>query len=376
MSVVCRLCGQTLTKPFLLADMPASAQGFETSAVLASSSAVEMKLYNCDGCGLVQYDGPLVPYYREVIRSSKLSEPMMEFRRAQFKNVIEMVEGPASSVFELGCGDGEYLDIFRELGLETAGVEGSEELSQRGREKGHSVTTGFLTETKMSPGLLERFDIVSSFNFIEHLPDPLSSLRELLGLLRPGGAALLEVPNYDMISDFHLFNEFIPDHRFYFTKETFSALLTQAGFQIVDCGPIWDSYIISVMARKRPIVDWKPFERARHRVKEEILSFFAGSPKERNAIWSAGHQSLATISNLEIGTVVSCIIDSAPAKQGKFAPASGLPIVSPKYLETRNVSKVLLAAAGFNAEIADIIRKNYGEDIDIGYLNKGRLEYD
>ena len=376
MSGACRLCGQTLTRPFLLADMPASAQGFEADAAAASAVTVDMKLYQCSGCGLVQYDGPLVPYYREVIRSSKLSEPMMNFRRSQFQSVVDTVDGAASSVFELGCGDGEYLDIFRELGLETAGIEGSVTLSQRGRDKGHDVTTGFLTETDMPSALSERFDIVSSFNFIEHLPDPLASLRELAGFLRPGGAALLEVPNYDMISEFHLFNEFIPDHRFYFTQETFGALLSQAGFQIIECSAIWDSYIISVVARKRPVADWSPFETARQRMKQEIAAFFANSDREQNAVWSAGHQSLATLSNLGIDSMVSCIIDSAPAKQDKFAPASGLPIVSPQSLESGSLRRVLLAAAGFNAEIADFIRRNHGDSIEIGYLNKGRVEHD
>ena len=376
MSVACRLCGQTLTKPFSLADMPASAQGFETTEDAAVTGSVEMNLYQCGGCGLVQYDGPLVPYYRDVIRSSKLSEPMMNFRRSQFQSVVEAVDSTASSVFELGCGDGEYLDIFAELGLQTAGIEGSKTLSQGGRAKGHDVTTGFLTETAMPPEMVERFDIVSSFNFIEHLPDPLASLRELAGFLRPGGVALLEVPNYDMISEFHLFNEFIPDHRFYFTQETFTALLSQAGFQVIECNAIWDSYIISVVARKRPAADWAPFESARQRMKDEIVSFFAGSDREQNAVWSAGHQSLATLSNLNIDSIVTCIIDSAPAKQGKFAPASGLPIMSPQHLEEGSIRRVLLAAAGFNAEIADFIRRSHGDAIEIGYLNKGRVEHE
>ena len=376
MSVACRLCGQTLTKPFSLADMPASAQGFETTEDAAVTGSVEMNLYQCGGCGLVQYDGPLVPYYRDVIRSSKLSEPMMNFRRSQFQSVVEAVDSTASSVFELGCGDGEYLDIFAELGLQTAGIEGSKTLSQGGRAKGHDVTTGFLTETAMPPEMVERFDIVSSFNFIEHLPDPLASLRELAGFLRPGGVALLEVPNYDMISEFHLFNEFIPDHRFYFTQETFTALLSQAGFQVIECNAIWDSYIISVVARKRPAADWAPFESARQRMKDEIVSFFAGSDRKQNAVWSAGHQSLATLSNLNIDSIVTCIIDSAPAKQGKFAPASGLPIMSPQHLEEGSIRRVLLAAAGFNAEIADFIRRSHGDAIEIGYLNKGRVEHE
>ena len=376
MSAPCRLCRQPLKDSFALADMPTSAQGFAVSESEALSQASEMELYQCHGCGLVQYTGPLVPYYKDVIRSSKLSERMMNFRRSQFQSVIDLVDDGAASVFELGCGEGDYLNVFSELGLETAGVEGSGNLSEKARDKGYNVTTGFLTETVMPTSLTGGFDIVASFNFIEHLPDPLSSLRELAGFLRPGGVALLEVPNYDMILEHHLFNEFIPDHRSYFTQDTFSMMLSQAGFSITDCTTIWDNYIISVVARKRALADWADFESARHRLKADIEDFFRGTQRERNAVWSAGHQSLATLSNLGIHRLVSCIIDSAPAKQGKFAPASGLPILSPKYLEEGVVRRVLLSAAGFNPEIVEFIRHNHGDAIEIAFLNKGRVERD
>ena len=111
-------------------------------------------------------------------------------------------------------------------------------------------------------------------------------------------------------------------------------------------------------------------------MKQEIVAFFANSDREQNAVWSAGHQSLATLSNLGIDSIVSCVIDSAPAKQDKFAPASGLPILSPESLGGGSLRRVLLAAAGFNAEIADFIHQNHGDSIEIGYLNKGRVEHD
>lgn len=376
MSPPCRLCRHPLENSFTLADMPTSAQSFAISKSEALSRASAMELYQCHCCGLVQYMGPLVPYYKDVIRSSKLSERMMNFRRSQFQSLIDLVDDGAASVFELGCGDGDYLDIFSEFGLKTAGVEGSKNLSKKACRKGHDVTTGFLMETVMPARLIGGFDIVASFNFIEHLPDPLSSLREIAGFLRPGGVALLEVPNYDMILEHRLFNEFIPDHCSYFTQDTFSMMLLQAGFLIEDCTTIWDNYIISVVARKRDLPGWADFETARQQLKAEIEDFFKGSQRERNAVWSAGHQSLATLSNLGVHRLVSCILDSASAKQGKFAPASGLPILSPKYLEEGAIGRVLLSAAGFNPEIAEFIRGNHGDDIEIAFLNKGRVERD
>ena len=153
-------------------------------------------------------------------------------------------------------------------------------------------------------------------------------------------------------------------------------LLSHAGFSVTNSTTIWDGYIISVMARKRSMQNWADFENTRQKMQFEIEDFFRGSEREGNAVWSAGHQSLATLSNLGIHRFVSCVIDSAPTKQGKFAPASGLPIVSPEYLEQGTVKRILISAAGFNTEIIEFIRKNYGHAIEIAALNKGQVERD
>ena len=65
MPASCRLCAQPLQNGFLLTDMPNSAQGFAISESEALSCAAVMEIYQCSMCGLVQYPGPLVPYYKE-----------------------------------------------------------------------------------------------------------------------------------------------------------------------------------------------------------------------------------------------------------------------------------------------------------------------
>lgn len=352
--------------------MPSSAQGFAVSSKEAIRSSITMDIYSCEYCGLVQYVGPLVPYYREVIRSTRLSDPMLQFRRKQFSDIASHYA--IESVFELGAGGGEYLDIFKSIGVETSGIEGSTQLSKRARAAGHSVYDGFLTETPLTFELGQKlFDLVTSFNFIEHLPDPLASLR-LLGMhLKPGGHAILEVPNFDMISKFGLFNEFIPDHRSYFTAETFQVLLSMAGFELLLMDTIWDKYILTALARKREHRAWSPYEEVRSSLRIEIEDFYKNSPKSHNAIWSAGHQSLATISNLDLTKFISCIIDSSPDKQSTYSPASGLRIVEPDILLEGNIKRVLLAAAGFNPEISKTIKKNYDPSIKLGFLNKGTV---
>lgn len=353
--------------------MPSSAQGFTTTSGEAVEASLTMNIFGCDYCGLVQYVGPLVPYYREVIRSTRLSDSMLKFRGKQFSSLVGDHE--IKSVFELGAGSGEYLDVFKLIGSETYGIEGSLKLATKARNAGHSVYDGFLPETDLTRKIGNKtFDLVTSFNFIEHLPDPLSSLRVLVKTLKPGGNAILEVPNFDMISEYGLFNEFIPDHRSYFTEDTFKILLSMAGFEVLSMEPIWDKYILSAVAKKREPSKWQPYEVVRSSLRTEIENFFKDTPQSQNAVWSAGHQSLATISNLDIAKYVSCIIDSSPNKQSTYSPASGLPIMAPDTLMEGKIKRVLLAAAGFNSEISSSIKENYDPSIKLGFLNKGVVE--
>ena len=375
MTNICYLCSGTTDQSYIIKHIPSAAQIFKNSATAALEEKLDFEVFECHDCGLAQFPGALVPYFQEVIRSSSLSKPMMDFRRIQFQDFLSDIPNKTEqpNVFELGAGRGEYLDIFFKLGCATYGIEGSKALSKLGQASGHNIQNGFLDEqlslsTKGTP-----YDAAVSFNFIEHLPDPRSTLKLILQLLKEDGLALFEVPNFDMISNYHLFNEFIPDHRFYFTKKSFSLLLELSGFEVIKMRTIWDDYIISAIARPRPKYQWADFETRRLEMKNETISFFRNTERHKNAIWSAGHQSLATISNFGLQDHVSYIIDSSPAKQETFAPGSGLKIIAPNLINTLPIEKIMVAAAGFNDEIIEFIRANCGQEMVLSVLDKGAV---
>jgi len=373
MNKVCTLCQGKLKDHLLLKNMPVSAQGFRETQKEAFEASGNMKIFECSFCGLTQYIGPKVPYYQEVIRSTRLSVPMLEYRTKQFQDIVSLYG--IDNVFELGAGSGEYLDVFKSIGVRTFGIEGASKLAKKARDVKHDVFDGFLPGTDLSVHLEPNyFDLVTSFNFVEHLPDPIASLRCLNNFLKPGGLALLEVPNFDMISEFGLFNEFIPDHRLYFTEHTFRLLLSLSGFEVLKVETSWGDYILSALATKRPLARWDVYYQSQDALHKAVVSFFDGSHKKNNAVWSAGHQSLATISSLNLAGLISCMIDSSPDKQNTFAPGSGLPICAPDVLLKGDINRILLAAAGFNPEIARIIRAKYGDEMKIGFLDKGTVK--
>ena len=370
----CLVCSQTLAIDFTLENIPSQAQGFSKNKNHSLKKQLTMQLSQCSGCGLVQYVGPTVPYFQKAIRSNKLSESLTKFRLVQFQNFLNMSSEPIKSVFELGAGQGEHLDIFKRLGVNTAGVEGDAGSCELCLRKGHRVSHGFLgppSNTQFDK--MVKFDALLSFNFIEHLPKPRNTLTQLSQLLIDGSLALFEVPNFDMIIRHHLFNEFIPDHRCYFTKNTFRCLLSISGFEVVSMDEIWDGYVLSAIAKKRVANHWSDMSRSRSKMRDQIQRFFGQTDRFENAIWSAGHQSLTTISNLELANRVSCIIDSSEAKQGTFAPASGLPVVHPDVLKLGKIKRILVMAAGFNKEIIKKLNTEFSSEISIATLDKGMV---
>lgn len=370
----CVVCSQPLKVQFTLENMPSQAQGFSKCKKNSSKKQLAMKLSQCLGCGLVQYVGPTVPYFKKAIRSNKLSEELNKFRTAQFQNFLNGSSNPIKSVFEMGAGQGEHLDIFENLGVDTAGVEGDANACRLCVSKGHKVIEGFIgPPSNIQFDTEKKYDALISLNFIEHLPKPRETLLELNKLLVSDGIALFEVPNFDMITRYGLFNEFIPDHRSYFTDETFRAILSLSGFEVITVDAIWDGYILSAVARRRDSYRWDKLSRVQDDLRDQVSKFFRGSDQTQNAIWSAGHQSLATISVLNLADQVCCIIDSSHKKQGKFAPASGLPVVHPDVLKHGKIKRILVMAAGFNTEIVKKLKTEFSPEILIGTLDKGMV---
>ena len=360
-----------------LKNIPSAAQAFTRTAKAAEKKCLSMSIFECPGCGTVQYIGPKVPYYKKVIRSAKFSQEMLKFRASQFRNFLRSASKRIESVFELGAGEGEYLDIFQSLGCTTSGVESSQELVSMCQKKGHEVACGFLGDRDSHLYFKKKeYDCAVSFNFIEHLPNPKAVLINLSNLLASDAVGLFEVPNFDLIERNKLFNEFIPDHRFYFREDTFKTLLSVSGFEVHSIKRLWNDYILSAEVSRRKRINWNGFQHSRQDLKISIKNFFQGTRKNENVVWSAGHQSLTTISNLELTENIRYVIDSSEEKQTKFCPVSGLQVMAPTVLGSQGIKKVLVMAAGYNSEIIKKIRDDFRNDLVVAYIHQGKLVYD
>jgi hypothetical protein len=219
------------------------------------------------------------------------------------------------------------------------------------------------------------YDAFYILNYLEHLPDPNSTLTGIYENLADDAIGLVEVPNFDMILRNKLFSEFISDHLLYFTKETLAITLKLNGFEIIESHDIWHDYIISTIVKKKKKLDISHFYEYQVQLKNEIEEYIRPFKNKKVAIWGAGHQAFTVISSLNLAGNIRYVVDSATFKQGRFTPASHIPIVSPNALETDPVEAVIVMAAGYSDEVARIIRHKFDSDtIKLSILRDFGLE--
>lgn len=145
---------------------------------------------------------------------------------------LEAREG--GRILDVGCGNGRFLDRMRQLGWEVTGVEPDGAAVTVAREKlGLQVFEGSLEEAGL-PG--SHFDAITMNHVIEHVPDPISTLRECHRVLKPGGKLVVATPNIKSMG-FQAFSEYwrgleVPRHLHLFCLHSLRIAVERAGLEI------------------------------------------------------------------------------------------------------------------------------------------------
>jgi SAM-dependent methyltransferase len=142
-------------------------------------------------------------------------------------------------IFELGFGAGAWLESMSSLGYRYLyGYDISSNLENVGRIKnlGIEVTTGdFLKNTYPD----NYFDLVRLEHVFEHLLEPMLVIQRIYGMLKPGGALVLNFPSSEgfafALSPKHCFYRDSPRHLFLHTKYSAKKILQAAGFEKISC---------------------------------------------------------------------------------------------------------------------------------------------
>ena len=194
----------------------------------------DLALYRCARCGFVsgepshyvQADERYGGYYRGPVPSAP------EARYGEWLGRAEAAVG-RGRLLEVGAGSGGLVRVALARGWQVDATEISESGLKMLRETGATVFAGDVAAAHYPEGT---FDLVVSLEVLEHLPVPVSHLRELWRITRRGGLLLLTTPNFNGLSRWLLgirWRVIDPEHLGYFTPVTLSRALYQAGYRRV-----------------------------------------------------------------------------------------------------------------------------------------------
>ncbi len=133
-------------------------------------------------------------------------------------------------LLDVGAGDGSFLSAMRRRGWEVHGVEPDPRARERAlREHGVALTPGTIDDVPTE----ERFDAVVLDNVLEHVPDPVATLRRAWSLLRPSGRLVVLTPNAKSLGHARFGARWRglepPRHLFLFSRRALATAAERAG---------------------------------------------------------------------------------------------------------------------------------------------------
>jgi len=161
-------------------------------------------------------------------------------RQIVFENMVELFgeDMTGKALLDIGCGWGEALTFFQEKGMDCYGLEPVPEAVAYARKKGLQVVESQIERIDI---FSRKFHVVTMFNVLEHLADPVSVLKMIHNeLLISGGLLIVDVPNefnaFQLTGrDIHQLHDWWvcpPCHLNYFSTDTLCNLLKGVGYTV------------------------------------------------------------------------------------------------------------------------------------------------
>lgn len=203
----------------------------------------------CTGCELIRLDPAPTPeildqaypphYHAYTAPRSVITRRLLARSRARAARSLAGALPPGACILDVGCATGLLLESIRRLGrFRLFGVEYRPDAAEQARRRGIEVWAG---EFENADVPTDTMDLVIMQHVLEHVSDPIETLRRVRAILRPGGRLVGELPSFDSW-DARLFGRYwggghAPRHLFHFTPASLTAALRHCGYENVRIRP-------------------------------------------------------------------------------------------------------------------------------------------
>lgn len=209
--------------------------------ICESGSLKQMKGYEkhhlikCQSCKFVfcepiPTDIELERHYENYGRNDYLS-PLTIKRYNEILDFFELYR-KTNRLIDIGCGIGYFLEEAKKRGWEVYGTEFTDEAIEICLNKGIKMNKGIFNPDNYNS---QEFDVITSFEVIEHINNPQEELANFYKILRKGGLVYCTTPNFNSLLRYCLKEKYnilcYPEHLSYYTPKSLKFIFNKVGFK-------------------------------------------------------------------------------------------------------------------------------------------------
>lgn len=355
----CLACGSKNLKFIIdLNDQPL-ANSYKTSKE-EKQETFPLAINHCKDCFHVQLTHAVNPdlLFRDYLYVSGTTKTMGNhfnwFSRfsCEYYSILNQGKMP-SNVFDIGCNDGSQLNYYKNMGLQTHGVDPATNLYEIS-SKSHQVYLNYFDDSFLD--VLEpntRYNIIIAQNVFAHNYNPLSFLNTAKKLMDNDTLMFIQTSQADMIKN-NEFDTIYHEHISFYNINSMNELCRRANLNLIDvikCPLHGNSYIFIIskkvnrnfhienlidMERKIGLLSDRTYEEYAIRCKTIVndLINIVDNAREMGYAMIGYGAAAKGMTLLNYGNInLDYIIDDNPLKQNRFTPGTNIPIVSSDILK-------------------------------------------
>ena len=325
----------------------------------------------CESSGLVRIDDPIAPeelYTNYFCLSEWKWQPHIPQLATRIEEISELAKD--DFILEVGSNDGGFLEVLKERGFQNVlGIEPANDALASANKRGVETIPGYFTPELAAEIVAKRgqCDLFVSRQVLEHIGD-LDQYREALStVLRPGGFALIEVPDFQFSLDTGDYSAIWEEHVNYFTLPSLSHFMAQAGIEVQHSETVnFSGQGLVALGRRTAqslaVDSIENLDQLRAKAlayrdywptfRDRFLEYLQQARRDgkRIAVYGAGCRACSLINFTGAAPYIDFMVDDQLEKQNKFMPGSRLPVLPTSALRDQSVDICLLTVNSENDE--------------------------
>ena len=341
----CVVCNNDVSQIVDLGNQPL-ANGFLDS--IQEEKTFPLKVNACDKCLHLQLSHavslPLM--YDTYLYRSGTTDTYKKYMDWFSNTALKYFPNGCRNVLDIGCNDGTQLDIFKDKGIETYGIDPAKNLFEYSKTN-HKVVNDYFSD---KIDFQTKFDMVVMQNSFAHQPNPTVFLENIKKILQEDGHIFIQTSQADMVKN-NEFDTIYHEHINFYCANSMNTLVESVGLKITDIikNPIHGISYIFVISRNNKnskILDeffnnesainsmsnYHAWAQNILKVKQDYIDLL----EQRKDTHLVGYGAAAkgnTFLNF-VNKPLDFIIDDNKLKQEKFTPGQHIPIKSIDELKT------------------------------------------